>query len=95
MWTESSGPTYAGALLLGPESVTLDGVADGVREVIEVAYVALDGVRMATARDERLGGRPTLVLAERSGRRFRIAAVSGAGVMGEVADALTRELTVA
>ena len=50
---------------------------------------------MATAGGERLGGRPTLVLLDRSGRRFRIAAVGGAGVIGEVADVLARELSVA
>ena len=63
--------------------------------MIELAYDDLDGLRMATGGPERLGGRPTLVLHERSGRRFRIAAVGGAGVIGEVADVLARELPVA
>ena len=63
--------------------------------MIAVAYEDLDGLRMATVGDERLGGRPTLVLLERSGRRFRIAAVGGTGVIGEVADVLARKLPVA
>jgi len=95
VWREPSGPTYAGSLVLGPDSMTMDGVVNGDRAVIEIPYDDLDRSRMATVGGERLGGRPTLVLHERSGRRFRIAAVGGTGVMGEVADVLARELTVA
>ena len=62
--------------------------------MIELAYGDLDELRITTAGAERLGGRRTLVLHERSGRRFRVAAVGGAGVIGEVADVLARELSV-
>lgn len=57
-------------------------------------YRDLVRVQMAPIGVERVRGRPTLVV-EAGGRTFRIAAVVGAGVMGEVADALTREMTVA
>jgi hypothetical protein len=94
IWCEQSGPTYAGSLALGPASLVLDGVASGDRAVVDVPYVDLARVRMASGGSERVGGRPTL-LVEAGERLLRIAAVAGAGVMGEVADALTRAMTVA
>jgi hypothetical protein len=75
--------------------MTMDGVANGDRAVIEIFYDDLVELRMATVGADRLGGRPTLVLRDRAGRGFCLAAVGGTGVMGEVADVLARELTVA
>lgn len=94
IWCEQSGPTYAGSLVLGPTALVLDGVAAGDRAVVDVPYADLARVHMASGGSERVGGRPTL-LVETGERLFRIAAVAGAGVMGEVADALTRAMTVA
>jgi hypothetical protein len=91
---EAGGPTYAGSLELGQSSFVLDGVARGSRNVVEFPYVDLVRVRMASGGSERVGGRPTVVV-EAGARLVRIAAVAGAGVMGEVADALTRAMTVA
>lgn len=96
VWCEQAGHTYAGSLVLGPASFTLDGVDGGDRNVVELSYGDLTRVRMAGARGERMRGRPTLVVdAATTGRSIRIAAVAGAGVMGEVADALTRAMAVA
>jgi hypothetical protein len=95
VWFEQPGPTYAGSISLGPASLTLDGVSGGERQIVELAYADLERVRMAGMGDERVSGRPTLVLTARPSRIFRLAAVAGAGVMREVADALTREMTVA
>ena len=71
----------------------LDGVAGGERRVVDLPYDGLVRVRMAAGGAERVAGRPTLVV-EDGARLLRIAAVAGAGVMGEVADALTRAMTV-
>jgi hypothetical protein len=49
---------------------------------------------IACGQRERVLGEPTLVV-DAAGRSVRIAAVSQAGVMGEVADALTRAMPVA
>lgn len=93
VWCESSGPIYAGSLDLGPASLVLDGVSSGARMIVDVPYRDLVRVHMASGSAERVRGRPTL-LVEAGARMFRIAAVAGAGMMGEVADALTREMTV-
>jgi len=94
VWCEKSGPTYAGSLVLGPSSLTLDGAVGGARNVVELLYNQLVRVRMASGRGERMRGQPTLVV-DTNGRSLRIAAVGGAGVMSEVADALTRAIPVA
>ena len=61
--------------------------------MVDLPYADLVRVRMASGGAERVSGRPTL-LVESPSRVLRIAAVAGAGVMGEVADALTRAMSV-
>jgi hypothetical protein len=90
-----AGHTYAGSLVLGPEFLTLDGVDDGDRSVVELSYRDVARVRMAGTSEERVRGRPTLLVETAPGPSIRIAAVTGAGVLGEVADALTRAMPVA
>ncbi|HEU0304832.1 MAG TPA: hypothetical protein VFR32_09665 [Gaiellaceae bacterium] len=93
VWCEAAGPTYAGSLVLGPSSLTLDGSVGGARSVIELPYDELMRVRAGT-RGERVRGRPTL-LVEARGRTLRVATLSEAGLMAEVADELTRAMPVA
>ncbi len=47
---------------------------------------------MAGAGEERLHGRPTLVLDTRSGQRIEVATVTGVGGLREVADILAFQL---
>jgi len=94
VWCDEAGPTYAGSLVLGPSSLTLDGAMGGARSVVELPYDELVWVRMAGGPRERMRGRPTL-LVDAVRRRLRIAAVSETGVISEVADALTRAMPVA
>jgi hypothetical protein len=94
VWCEESGPTYAGSLVLGPSSLILDGAVGGARSIVELPYDELEHVRMARRPDARLRGGPTLHV-DAAGRRLRIAVVSEAGAMSEVADALTRAIPLA
>jgi hypothetical protein len=94
VWCEDAGPMYAGSLVLGPSSLTLDGSVAGARHVLELPYDELMRVRMAGERGERVRGRPTLLVGA-AGHNVRIAVVSETGVMAEVADALTRSMPVA
>ncbi len=66
----------------------LDGVSDAGRVVLEVPYADLERVRMAAGREERLDGRPTLVIEAKPARRLQVASVAGLGVLREVADVL-------
>ncbi len=92
VWREPPGPSYAGSLVLASDSLTLDGTAAGAREVVVLTFADLAGVRMAGAGEERLGGRSTLVLETKAGRRFEVAAVSGLGLLREVADVLALQI---
>lgn len=67
----------------------------GVRAVIKVAYGDVGPFRLARVGSDRLGRRPTLLLRVGGERQFRIAALEGTGVIGELTDALARELTAA
>ena len=60
-----------------------------------MAYTDVAAFRLATVGAERLGRRPTLLVRVGSDRQFRIAALDGTGVIGELTDALARELTAA
>ena len=66
----------------------LDGVTDAGRVVLEVPYADLERVGMAGGREDRLDGRPTLLLEVKPARRVQVAAVAGLGVLREVADVL-------
>lgn len=57
-----------------------------------LSFAELASARMAGAGERRLGGRPTLVIRDRRGRMFEIAAVSGLGVLREVADILALQI---
>ena len=66
-----------------------------MRAVIEVAYGDVGAFHLATVGSDRLGRRPTLLLRAGGERQFRIAALEGTGAIGELTDALARELTAA
>lgn len=93
IWCEQAGLTYAGSLVLGPSSLTLDGSIGGARSVVELQYDELVHVGVA-GRRERVRGRPTLIV-DVGGRSLSIAFLSEAGVIAEAADALARAMPVA
>lgn len=57
-----------------------------------VPYRELEAVRMIRRGDERIDGRPTLLLDLRSVKRLYLAVVNGLGGLHEVADALSAAL---
>jgi len=87
VWREPPGPPYAGSLVFGRQSIRLDGVSEGRREVCELPFGELVRVRSATIR-ERLGRRPTLVIEARPARLLELVSITGAGELREVADRL-------
>ena len=93
VWCERSGPVAAGSLLLGPTALRLDGVAGGAHATRELRYSELAGVRMAAYGEERLGGRPTLLIEPAGAPALQVASVAGLGVLREVADVLARTMS--
>ncbi len=85
LWSDNGGPTMAGKLELRERDLVLDGAnGHGVR--ITLAFVDIASARIGRSPGERLQGRPVLVLDDATGRRLRVATLSGVGALHEVAD---------
>jgi hypothetical protein len=90
IWREGNGPSYAGKLELGAAALHLRG--SGPRSSLarrDIPYADVAGVRIARAPTERLNGGPTVVLDRRAATPIVVGAVSGVGVVSELADLLT------
>ena len=88
VWREGALPLACGKLELLPRAVRLDGMAGTVPTTREIAYDYLSEIRIGRSAEDRIDGRPTLVLAPRTGEPFAIASVAQAGVIAEIAERL-------
>jgi hypothetical protein len=89
VWEEGS-TVQAGKLELDPLAVRLEGLdTEGRSRVQQLAYCDLASVRVARKLDERLEGRPTLILERLAGGPVRVASVAQAGVLSEIAEQLS------
>lgn len=87
-WQEPEGPVCAGKLELRPSSLRLEGTAGSGAVIKELSYEELIGVRVGRAPNERLDGRPSLVLERRAGAPIRMASVAEPGIISELAELL-------
>lgn len=88
VWRGPDGVAQPGRLAVADAALRFEG-GRGRLSTLTVPYSDLAAVRPARLA-ERLGGRPTLVLERRDGRRpVRLAAVGGAGTVAELLDRLT------
>jgi hypothetical protein len=88
VWREGALPLASGKLELLPRAVRLDGMAGSIPTTREIAYDLLSEIRIGRSAQDRIDGRPTLVLAPRSGEPVAIASVAQAGVISEIAERL-------
>jgi hypothetical protein len=87
-WREADGATYSGRLELTARYVRLEGgnsIAGGARHV---AYRDIVRLGMARRADERVDGRPTLVLERETGDALLLAGVGQPGALAEIAERL-------
>jgi hypothetical protein len=92
VWSENEGPVYAGSLELGAHCIVLAGRGGYARECRrKILYEELAEARVERTKVLRLGGRPTLVLEDRTGGRVRIASVESTGVLHELLDRVAVE----
>ncbi len=91
LWSEPRHEIEAGKLELEARSLRFEG-SRGRRSarVHRVSYEDIDGVRIGHRKQERLGGRPAIVLDLAAGGPLRIGSVDGVGTVAELADELTR-----
>jgi len=89
VWREGEHPLARGKLELLPRTLRLDGMIGSEPTTREIAYDYLSEIRIGRSSEERIDGRPSLVVAPRSGDTFSIASVAQAGVLAEIAERLT------
>lgn len=84
-WQEADGAPHSGKLELRASGMRLEGRNGAGPVSLLIPYAELLRMRVASG-PERLGGRPTLVLARGGGSDIRVASVGAAGVISEVAE---------
>jgi hypothetical protein len=88
VWREGAKPLARGKLELLARAVRLEGMTGSEPTTREIAYDFLSEVRIGRSPDERIDGRPSLVLAPRSGEPLAIASVAQSGIVAEIAERL-------
>ncbi len=88
VWREGHKPLARGKLELLPRAVRLDGMSGSEPASREIAYDYLSEIRIGRSPEERIDGRPCLVLAPRTGETLAIASVAQSGVVAEIAERL-------
>jgi hypothetical protein len=93
IWREPDGRIAHGKLLLGPDGLSLEGTtSEGALSRRRLGYEDVVEVRIGRAPEERLNGRPALVLERASGESIGLD-VLGAGMLFELADVLANVTT--
>ncbi len=93
VWRLGEGAIVAGEVELGEAGLRLDGRAQTGRSERSASYRAIRRVSVARSAEERLNGRPTLLLDLEEGQALAIMPV-GMGLMAEMAELLA-DLTAA
>jgi hypothetical protein len=88
VWRDGEGPLARGKLELLPLAIRLEGMTGFKPTAREIPYDYLSEIRIGRSPEERIDGRPALVLAPRTGGTVSIASVAQAGVVAEIAERL-------
>jgi hypothetical protein len=86
VWREGEQPLARGKLELFPRALRLDGMTGSKPTTREISYGDLAQIRIGRTREERIDGRPSLLLTPRSGVSLSIASVAQAGALAEIAE---------
>jgi hypothetical protein len=88
-WREPDGRTYVGRLAFGPQTLRLEGRApNGPIVDRQIGYDEVQGLRLGSHSDDRLDGRPALVVDRVDGRYLVTSAGLGAGIVQELVERL-------
>ena len=88
-WSDAGGPVFAGSLDVARTAFVLVGTAPpGLTSRLQVPAADVAALRIERRPESRLKDRPTLVVERRDGAGLRISALSGAGLLSELAVAL-------
>jgi hypothetical protein len=89
VWRVGDRPLARGKLELLPDGLQLEGLTGSQAATCEIAYDHLSEIRIGRSASERIDGRPSLVLAPRTGDRVSIASVAQQGIVAELAERIT------
>jgi len=88
-WREEMLQTYTGKLELGPTWLRFEGGSTNGRSSVEMIHHRdIASVWIGRGREERVQGRPVLLLERRSGGLIRIASLNELGTIREIGDHL-------
>lgn len=88
MWQESDERPRPGRLELTPRTLVFEGTDGDGAHATEIDYRHISAVRVARAPEERIDGRPTVMLERSDGDALRISSVAQTGVLAELAERL-------
>lgn len=88
VWRDGEHALARGKLELLPHAIRVDGMTGSEPTAREIRYEHLSEIRIGRSPDERIDGRPSLVLGLRTGDTLSIASVAQAGVLAEIAERL-------
>ena len=88
VWQENGLTPVAGKLELGTNQLRLEGSDCSHVAVCALYYCDLVGVQIGRESGDRLDGRPTLLLERANGDSIRIASLTQAGIVVEIAERL-------
>lgn len=86
IWKEGDDPERSGRLELTPRTLVFKGSNGHGAHVTEIDYRDLGNVRVGRAAEERIDGRPTVMLALSGGGAVRILSVAQPGIIAELAE---------
>ena len=95
VWRKGQGPVVPGRLQLGKCSVQLRGGLRSSPQAHDLRYADISAVRLSRSSEERVHGRPSLLLELVSLDCFFVAAVGSVGVVAELADLIAVARTLA
>lgn len=85
-WHEPQRPPLSGRLELRTGGIHFEGIADGHPVVKEVPFSTIEGVHIGRDAEERVGGRPALVVERASAPAVRVASIVTPGILSELAE---------
>jgi hypothetical protein len=88
---EDGGPAMAGRVLVEGSALDFDGAVRGRHASRHIPYVSIASSRLGRGRDDRVGGRPALVLELTDGEVIRIATPE-LGALSELDEALRQKM---
>ncbi len=88
VWQENERAPVAGKLELDSIRLRLEGNDHGHLVVCLIPICELNGVRVGRENRDRLDGRSTLLLERSNGDTIRLAALTQAGIVAEIAERL-------